>query len=171
LYLYRLLLLLYPPAYREALSGEMIDVFQQARRAAEDQGLEAKVKFYLRELLGLIAGVCRERTRRRSIESAMRSFRFPGWIIALMVLLLLELVAAIDMARIVSIKTLSPGADVSMGWFTPDFALGVIAFMGAFGLVGYGLLFAAGRTGIQRLPEVRTWPTKDAKNGSSSQRG
>ena len=59
--LYRTLLYLYPAEYKAAFGLEMIDSFEQARRASREQGLLNFVQFTTCEVSGLIKGLFLER--------------------------------------------------------------------------------------------------------------
>lgn len=61
---YRLLLRLYPAAYRATFGGEMAGVFERARADAWSQGPLWGAIFCIRELTGVACGAMRARTRR-----------------------------------------------------------------------------------------------------------
>lgn len=167
LHLYQLLLLLYPSAYRREFAVEMISVFRQAQRDCRSHGFKARIEFSLREIAGLLAGASREQTRVRNGTlkgGPMRSFRFPRWAIVSMVLALLAVLTGIESAVIIATQMWPSRSNVtvSSGYLLSDFVFAVVAMMCFLGLIGFVLRAALGRTGIQRLPVVKTWPARDS---------
>jgi hypothetical protein len=168
LYLYQLLLRLYPSAYRREFAEEMLAVFRQAQRECDALGFRARLEFSLREMAGLLAGAFREQTKVRTgtlTGGTMRSFRFPRWILFSMVLALLIVLVGIEKAVDAVMQELSPRPDVSArGLISPDFVLAAVMMMGFLGLVGYVVrVVVSGSNGIQRLSNLKTWPTQDPR--------
>jgi hypothetical protein len=85
----------------------------------------------------------------------MSSFRFPLWSIALMLIVLVDVVIAIEKARRFSFQLASGSDTVHSGWWAlPGVFLAVTVVMGGVGLLAYGLLHYLGKTGAQRLSDV-----------------
>jgi hypothetical protein len=169
LHLYKLFLFLYPWAYRQEFAEEMLSVLRQVHRDCASLGFKARIRFSLRETAGLLAGAFREqmKVRKRILRGgAMSRFRFPRWTIVLLVLALLVVLAGIETARAISWQRLSTGADISPRWafFLPDFdfVFAMVAMMCVLGLIGYVVrVVGAGRNGIRRLSDLKTWPVRD----------
>jgi hypothetical protein len=163
--LYRKLLRLYPAAYFREYGGEMTLVFAQAQADTREKTLGARVSFCFREVTGLLVGAVRLRFCGPGDWSGMRrfdmhpEFRFPRSTVVLMSVILAGVVLAIDKAKdIVRMKEGLPSEihavwDSLLWWllFAP---LLILAAVG----VGWGILFALGRTGMHRLEKVQTWP-------------
>ena len=62
--LYRAILSLYPMEYRSMFAQEMVEVFDHAAMAAEEQGLLSLLRFAACELAGLLNGLFSERVTR-----------------------------------------------------------------------------------------------------------
>jgi hypothetical protein len=157
LHLYRLLLLLYPRAHRQEFAEEMLTVFRQIHRDFAPLGLGPKIRFCLRETAGLLAGAFGEhmKARNRALGGVMRTFRFPRWTVALLVLALLVVLAGID---VIARQSLSFGANISPRWAFLELLQVAAVVMSVLGLIGFVLRAALGRSLIRRLPAVRTWP-------------
>lgn len=65
---YGALMRLYPARYRDAFAQEMTVVFERARRDAEASGSVQGLFFALRELGGLVKGLCVERMARLAAQ-------------------------------------------------------------------------------------------------------
>jgi hypothetical protein len=140
LHLYRFLLLLYPSAYRREFAEEMVAVFRQAQRDCSSLGFLARLEFSFREIAGLLVGAFRERTKVSNevlAGGAMRSFRFPRWMIVGMVLTLLAVLMAIETTRVLS--TQGVVASPSWGFLSPSVVLAILTLMSGLGLIGYGV--------------------------------
>jgi len=85
----------------------------------------------------------------------MRSFRFPLWSIVLMLMILVNVVIAIEKVRMVSLQLASGSDSVPSGrWALPGLFLMVTAGMCGVALLAYGLLYLLRKTGAQRLSGV-----------------
>lgn len=74
---YRLLLRLYPREFRETFGAEMSAVFEQAAPEARRAGWWASVRFFVRELGGLVAGAAAAWACRRGPALDLRKMRPP----------------------------------------------------------------------------------------------
>lgn len=163
--LYRRLLRLYPPSYFREYGAEMVSVFAQAQEAASKTGLKARLAFWRREIVGLIAGALRAHSRLHHWSPIgrfqMRSqFRFPRSAIMLMMVILAALIHAINQARIISSQH-TIGAGPPPGVLTDiQFLATVFAMFIMIGAAGYGVLFALRRTGAHRLSNLHPWSSK-----------
>lgn len=84
-------------------------------------------------------------------RAAMRPFRFPVWMIVLMMTILVNVVIAIDEAR----QLASGGASGRSIWAVlPALLVSAAVYMSFAGAVGYGLLYALRKTGTQRLANL-----------------
>jgi len=80
-----------------------------------------------------------------------RSFRFPVWMIVLMLMILLNVMIAIDKTRTLSIQ-MAGGESVLSTWSVlPELLVLAVAFLAVAGVVGYGLLCALRKVEAQRL--------------------
>ena len=175
--LYRFLLRLYPPAYRDEFGAEMLAVFGDAQAETWKKGVLARGVFCAREVAGLLRGALVEhlqgiagsdlltasRSRiRLSIfplrRFTMRSeFRFPKATAPLMAIILALIVVAIEKAK--AIQASLPHTNPHVGPIQPaQFTLFstlvvVLAITCAAGLLGWAILFALRRSGLHRLSE------------------
>jgi hypothetical protein len=117
--------------------------------------------FCAREISGLIAGALRERIRGqyRALKGGyMRSFRFPVWMIVLMLMLLLSVIVAIDKTLQVSTGSVNGGST----WLVlPGLIVFGVAFFGVVALIGYGLLYVLRKAGVQRLSDIQIPPHRN----------
>ena len=164
---YQSLLYLYPGAHRLEFGDEMARVFAEAN-ADLDCGFLRRVRFYARELSGLIYGAAQSHFRHffgfhdwRPLRrwNMDPGFRFPRSTVFLMLVILAGVVVAIDQAKdIVQMKAgLPPGTMTvwdPMLWSVLFALLVVLACVAAV----WGVLFALHRTGVDRLSNVQTWP-------------
>src|SRR6266566_7271220 len=175
--LYRFLLRLYPPAYRDEFGAEMLAVFGDAQAETWKKGVLARGVFCAREVAGLLRGALVEhlqgiagsdlltasRSRiRLSIfplrRFTMRSeFRFPKATAPLMAIILALIVVTIERAK--AIQASLPHTNPHVGPIQPaQFTLFstlvvVLAITCAAGLLGWAILFALRRFGLHRLSE------------------
>jgi len=175
--LYRFLLRLYPPAYRDEFGAEMLAVFGDAQAETWKKGVLARGVFCAREVAGLLRGALVEhlqgiagsdlltasRSRiRLSIfplrRFTMRSeFRFPKATAPLMAIILALIVVAIEKAK--AIQASLPHTNPHVGPIQPaqftlfSTLLVVLAITCAAGLLGWAILFALRRSGLHRLSE------------------
>jgi hypothetical protein len=90
----------------------------------------------------------------------MRSFRFPGWTIVLMTVVLFGVIVAIDEGRTLSVQ-LASGTGMPTAWWALAVRLmAVFVLMFGAGLIGYGLIYALRQAGIQRFSSVQAWPRR-----------
>jgi hypothetical protein len=167
LFLYRCLLYLYPANYRAEFGDEMNATF---RAASEDAGgLLERAMFLIRELSGLLSGALQERligeadsqllilSRRRGMRAG---FRFPMSTAALMAVILAGVLLAIEKAR--SVEALMATANLGPGNLTPVAVLApVLALSCLVAAIGWGMLFALGRSGVHRLAETQGRETRN----------
>jgi hypothetical protein len=165
---YRALLYLYPSHYRREYAEEMVSVFRDALADVNAGGFRERTSFRVRETLGLLAGAVREHIcvgtgGCQSISFRgfdMRSeFRFPRSTVFLMSVILGGVILAMEKANTIQVKYAAGAGSIwpSLPWF-----LGfTLLFTCAAAMVGWGILFAFGRTGADRLANI--WP---ASNGT-----
>jgi hypothetical protein len=167
--LYQKLLYLYPRLYRREFAEEMTAVFRDVDADARRGGSMATARFYIREAGGVLHGAVTEHVRRifgGQIPSplfprrfTMRpGFRFPKSTSFLMTVILAGIVLAIDKAE--AIRTALPAdiAPVGPMWAphvniltTIVLTFLLVDFVAA---VGWVVLFALHRSGVQRLEET-----------------
>jgi len=167
--LLRLLLYLYPAAYRAVYGEEMWIVLEEVQTQAKKTGPLAQTLSFAREAAGLIRGALQEHfqgvlfpqdfsfipQRRLSMRS---EFRFPKATVALMTVILAAVVVAIDKATAISAS--APHASLPMGPIQPlrfsiiSTLLITMAGLGVCGAVLWAVLFALHRSGTQRLSDL-----------------
>jgi len=164
--LYRWLLQMYPAAYRREFGEEMMAVLREAERETWQKGGLPRAAFYAREAGGLFFGGLEERLR--SITGAdflahfhfrritMRSeFRFPKATVALMAVILAAVVVVIEKAKAISASV--PDTNPQVGPISPaeitivPTLLLVMVMVGVAGVIGWALLYAPRRSGMQRF--------------------
>lgn len=159
---YRGLLYLYPRLYRHEYASEMISVFRQAHADISTGSFAHRFSFRVRETMGLLTGAIREHVRITCghdqlfsfTRSDMRSeFRFPRSTVFLMSLLFCGVIVAMQKAHIIMMKYAHGEGSIwpSLPWFLAF----TVVFTGAAALVVRAILFALGRTGTQRLANIR----------------
>jgi hypothetical protein len=166
---YRNLLRLYPAEYRELFGEEMIAVLLDVRAENASRGFITRVRFYVREIAGLIGGALREHllvgtdahvglslsTRRFAMRNG---FRFPKSTAALMTVILLGAILAIRKGEAIAYSP--PHVDPQLPPIHPmpsDLLSGIpffFLFFYAAGLIGWAILFALRRSGVHRLAEM-----------------
>jgi len=167
--IYRQLLRLYPPAYRQQFADEMLAVFLDIRADIAKKRFFAQTVCVVREILGLIGGACGEHLRcflgpdsgfpLRGRSFVMRNgFRFPNNTAVLMVLILCGVEVAIKKGeeKAMSLPHVNPGVEplhLVHSALLPPVVLLLIVFYAA-GLVGWTILFALRRSGVHRLAEL-----------------
>lgn len=167
---YRALLRLYPAAYRCEFGEEMIGVFQEVQAEKRKKGALVLLFFCARETGGLLHGAIREHFRDIpgsydnvvfSIKRrfAMKSqFRFPKATVGLMMATLAGVMLAIEKARAISLSWphVNPpvGPIQSMQAAVAQTMLGVLVWAIVSGAIGWGILYALRRTGVQQLSEM-----------------
>ncbi|HKW63402.1 MAG TPA: hypothetical protein VJN89_12715 [Candidatus Acidoferrum sp.] len=166
---YRGLMRLYPPAYRSEFGDEMMDVLLEVR--AENRAKDRLALFFsgARETGGLLFGAVREQFRRitgsydNGIFSARRfamksEFRFPKATVALMVVILAAVIFTIEKAKAISMSIAHPNPQVGPIHSTQDMIvhalLATLIWAIGAGAIGWGILYALRRTGVQQLSEM-----------------
>src|SRR5437879_4699839 len=170
---YRNLLRLYPAIYRERFSEEMIAVFSNMEAETAQNGLVARIVFYVRETAGVIAGSMQEHFRAFAGDEiwlvlptrrfVMRTeFRFPKATAVLMTIILAGVMLAIKKGE--AIVASVPHVSQPVGTIHPVHSVflgGIVltlAFFYAVGLIGWAILFAMRRSGVHRLAENSAGP-------------
>lgn len=174
----RYLLYLYPPAYRLEFGEEMLAVLRERREDSRNSSVVANWIFWAREIAGLLHGALQEhvlatmgfhswvefRLRRFSMRSEFRFPKATGW---LMLVILAAVVMAIEKAKAISASL--PDTHPYVGPIQPEqftvistFALVFVAGC-VVAAVGWAVLFAMRRSGVQRLSELR--PSGDRTAG------
>ena len=159
---YRWLLHLYPQLYRHEYGDEMISVFRDAKADVSAGSFNERICFPVRESLGLLAGALREHLRiitgsHQSLSFrglAMRpEFRFPRSTVLLMSIIFGGVTLAMEKANTIQVKYAAGSGSIwpSLPWFL-GFTLLLTC---AVAMVGWGILFALGRTGTHRLANIQ----------------
>ena len=162
---YRWLLYLYPQLYRHEYADEMVSVFREAHADVSSGSLKERISFRFRETLGLLAGAGREHTRiitggDQSISFRgfdMRpEFRFPRSTVFLMLLIFSGVILAMEKANTIQLKYADGAGSIwpSLPWFLAF----TLLFTCVAAMVGWGILFALGRTGVHRLANIQAGP-------------
>lgn len=166
---YRALLGLYPAPYRCEFSSEMLEVLSEAQERVRQQNAMTRIFFAIRETSGLLGGALQEQFRSvtgsydNGIFSlrrfAMKSeFRFPKAAVGLMMATLAGVLLAIEKAKAISASI--PHANPPVGPIHSAQAtvaqtmLGVLIWAIVAGGIGWAILFALRRTGVQQLSEM-----------------
>lgn len=172
--LYRSLLYLYPAEYRCEFGEEMLNVLSEVQAGRRRRNKLARALAGAHEAGGLLYGAMREHLwsitgsqgRRRlspmftprflSGRSTMRSeFRFPKSTVALMAIILAGVILAIEKARAISLSI--PHANPPVGPIHPTQTMIVQVLLATLiwaigaGAIGWGILFALRRSGMQRI--------------------
>jgi hypothetical protein len=174
--LYRSLLYLYPATYRCEYGEEMIEVLAEVQAETRKQGALARVFCGAHEAGGLLYGALREHFRGitgsydvfSQRRFAMRSeFRFPKATVGLMMVILAAVLFTIEKAKAISASV--PHANPPVGHIqpaqitiVPSLLVAMISAIVA-GVVGWAILFALHRSGIQQLSEMN--PSADQRSG------
>jgi hypothetical protein len=183
--LYRSLLCLYPAAYRCEYGEEMMDVLSELQAESRKRSVLARVLCAAHEGSGLLYGALREHFRSitgshgnrmfspmfssfTSRRFTMRSeFRFPKATVALMVIILAAVLFTIEKARAISVSI--PHANPPVGPIHPTQAMIVQALLATLiwaigaGAIGWAILFALHRSGVQQLSEMN--PSGSQRSG------
>jgi len=159
---YTWLLHLYPRLYRHEYADEMVAVFRDAHADVSAEKLKERISFRVRETAGLLAGAVREHLR--TITGSYQSisfrgfnvrpeFRFPRSTVILMPIIFGGVILVIEKANTIQVKYAASAGSVwpSLPWFLA-FALLLTC---AAAMLGWGILFALGRTGVQRLADIK----------------
>lgn len=157
--IYRSLLRLYPAKYFREYAAEMTWVFEQAKDAAGTKKLTSRVRFYAREITGVIGGAVRQRffgpwdsnaSRRFNME-----FRFPRSTVFLMWVILVGVLLAIAEAKKIALPY-GPTETRSVWSMLPWFIVACAVLVCCATAVAWGILFALKRTGMHRLENMQT---------------
>ena len=81
-----------------------------------------------------------------------REYRFPRWMIVLMLLILAQIVIAIDGARRVAVEDLGL---MDNAWRFFEFPALILSAMLVFGVIGYAILRMLGPSGADRLSNIQ----------------
>lgn len=141
--IYGLLLRLYPAWLVDEFGEEMTTVWTELHREIRREGALARVRFFLREIYGLLSGALREHLKKQNRNLSggnMRSFRFSRWIIVMMILMFCAVNTAIERGRLASVQLMTGGPGTSHWWALPGVFLTVFAFLGVVGCIGYCIL-------------------------------
>ena len=175
----RYLLYLYPPAHRLEYGEEMVAVLCERQAESWNSGALARWAFWTREIAGLLHGALQEHVQAITVlhpwavfslrRFSMRSeFRFPkatGW---LMLVILAAVVMVIEKANAIQaslpdthpyVGPIQPAQFTLISTFAVLFVAGCVL-----GAVGWAVLFALRRSGVQRLSELR--PSGDRSPGN-----
>jgi hypothetical protein len=162
---YRWLLYLYPSLYRREYADEMISVFRDAQAEVSTGSFGERISLRARESWGLIAGALQEHTHIISGSYQLISFtrfnmrqefRFPRSTVFLMSIIFGGVILAMEKANTIQVKYADGSGSIwpSLPWF-----LGfTLLFTCAAAMVGWGILFALGRTGVHRLANIEAGP-------------
>src|SRR5215813_8772052 len=167
--LYRALLRFYPAVYRREFGDEMIEVLSEVQVDIRKRDPVTRIFFAGREIGGLLSGAFHAHLRSitgsydNGIFSARRfamksEFRFPKATVGLMVVILAAVMLAIEKARAISMSV--PHANPQVGPIRPEqFAIvqvlvAILIWAIASGAIGWGILYALRRSGIQQLSEM-----------------
>ena len=166
---YRILLSLYPAAYRCEYGDEMMDVLSEAQGEIHKKNAMARISFAMREASGLLSGALQEHLRKvtgsydKGIFSLRRfgmksEYRFPKATVGLMIVILAAVIMAIEKARAISLSWphVNPpvGPIQSMQSAVAQAMLWVLVWAIVSGAIGWGILYALRRTGVQQLSEM-----------------
>jgi hypothetical protein len=174
--LYRSLLRFYPAAYRCEFADEMMDVLSELQAETRKRSVLTRVLCAAREAGGLLYGALQEHFRsitgshgNRMFSSmfssfssrrfAMKSeFRFPKATVTLMVIILAAVIFTIEKAKAISASvphTSSPVGHIQPAQITmiPTLLVAMITAIGV-AVIGWGILFALHRSGVQQLSEM-----------------
>ena len=179
--LYRSLLTLYPAPYRSEYRDEMLSVLAEVECDLAQQDIWAKTMRRVREAGGLVTGALGEHVRQMAgfygdsivpnRRLRMRSeFRFPKATAVLMTIILVAVLMAIEKAKAISASL--PPSSTPVGVIQPEHMSTVSNFLVLLGMaavagaIGWLVVFALRRTGIQRLSDVR--PSGRGSNESGS---
>jgi hypothetical protein len=164
------LLYLYPAAHRLEYGEEMMDVLREKHGETRSRGAAERWTFCAREIGGLLCGALQEQIRGVTGCGAwgvihMRKFtthsefRFPKVTPWLMTVILAGVVMTIEKAKAIQDSVSASNAHggpiqaVQFTFLTTVVTLFLIGCV--MGAVGWAILFALRRSGVQRLSELR----------------
>ena len=167
--LHRSLLRLYPSAYRGEYGEEMMAVLLEVQAEIEKKEWFPRTVSCVREAGGLLYGALQEHVRSIIYSHGcgmfpprrltMRSeFRFPKATVTLMAIILAGVLMAIDKARAISAavprsSTYVPPIQSAQFTVLPALLI-ILAGACVAGVIGWAILFALHRSGVQRLSDV-----------------
>ncbi|HEX8836527.1 MAG TPA: hypothetical protein VF748_06310 [Candidatus Acidoferrum sp.] len=166
---YHALLRLYPAAYRCEFGDEMMDVLSDVQGEIRKKNAMQRIFCAMREMGGLLGGALQEHLRsitgsyHTGIFSvrrfAMKSeFRFPKATVGLMLVILAVIMFAIEKAKAISASVPHANPPVgpihSMQATIVQTLLAVLIWAIAAGAIGWGILYALRRSGVQQLSEM-----------------
>jgi hypothetical protein len=168
--LYRWLLHLYPTAYRCEFGEEMMAGFLEAKKETWPKGIAARASFCAREAEGLLCGALLEQLRVIRGSDFLESFhvrrftmraeyRFPKATALLMAIILAMVVMTIGKAKALSAVLPHTGpqfAPIPAAQFTiiPTMLIVLVA-AGIAGALGWAVVFAMRRSGMQQFSELK----------------
>jgi len=181
--LYRALLHFYPSAYRSEYGEEMMAVLSEVQKEIRKKSFLGRAEAVVRGAGGLLYGAIEEHLRTltgsyrgmtlSTRRITMRSeFRFPKATVTLMAIILVVVMMAIDKAR--SIQSSIPYANPHVGPIkTAELTvlpalLIVLVGAGAFGIIGWAVLFALRRSGLHRFSQTNASPNQRSGSQISS---
>lgn len=166
----RYLLYLYPTAHRLEYEEEMVAVLRERQTESRNSGMVARWAFWAREIAGLLRGALQEhvlavtgfhswaeyRLRRFSMRSEFRFPKATGW---LMLVILAAVVMAIEKAKAISASlpdTHPYVGPIQLAQFSVISTFALVFVAGCvIAAVGWAVLFALRRSGVQRLSDLR----------------
>lgn len=169
---YRALLRLYPAGYRCEFADEMMDVLSEVQGEIRKKNAMTRIFFAMREAGGLLSGAVQEHLQGitgsydNGIFSARRStmkseFRFPKATVGLMVVILAVVMFAIEKAKAISASFPHANPPVGLIHSAPAAIVQTLTLLVAIiwaitaGAIGWGILYALRRTGVQQLSEMK----------------
>jgi hypothetical protein len=167
--LYRVLLRFYPADFQREYGAEMTAAFVDAERAAREKMLSLRLRFYAREIAGMLTGAFGEQFRffedvtfsvgRYPMSSA---FRFPKSVLVLMCIILAGVILAIEKAAAVAASLPASHPLVppihSMPPVFPQVAVLLLAPTVPVAIAAWAVLFALKRSGAHRLAALEIQP-------------
>ncbi len=167
---YQRLLRLYPAEHRRVFGDEMCAVFAEASSDVADRSFARRMAFMVREIAGVASGAIREHlrgfagldfdelfsTRRFDMRNG---FRFPKATAILMTIIFLGVVMAIRKGEMIAnslphVNPTIPPIVEGHSALLPPIAL-CVGFFYVLGLIGWLIMYALRRTGVQRLDDVK----------------
>jgi hypothetical protein len=164
---FRWLLNLYPVSFFREFSEEMSLCFHLRLQEARQQGWRKRVPFFVREFWGVFTGAMSEQLGYRFDlfgRFDMRSFRFSRFAMVSMILALIGVAIAIEIARRQSIalttasELIAEPAWVIFSRTLSGLLKAIVIAGGILGGLGYAVLRVVGRSGSDRLANAKTWP-------------
>lgn len=159
---FRWLLNLYPVSFFGEFSEEMNLCFHLRLQDVRQQGWRKRVPFFVREFWGVFTGAMSEQLGccfDLFGRFDMRSFRFSRFAMVSMILALIGVAIAIEIARSqATSEFIAQPAWVIFSRTLSGLLKAIVIVGGILGGVGYAVLRAVGRSGSDRLANAKTWP-------------